>query len=155
MSCGAQSKRGACGPFPAVFLALLALLAPGCGQEEKRDISGNSPVFIELLLTSPNPLSYPRSPQSATALATFAYVDPYADLSTGVLLLRRCGEEPEERQEIPFSFVSEEVWGVGTFGLRLKLPADCAEGGYPFRVFVLDESGRASNQIEMRYEITP
>jgi len=155
MRCAVKTRLGRRGPCLLVVWACLHLGLQGCGGGEERELQGGSPVFIQLLLTAPSPLSYPRGPPTSSALATFAYVDPYAELATGVLLVRTCGQDEEQRQDIPFSFVTKDFAGVGTFGVRFELNTDCEVGEYPFRLFILDQGGRASNEVELRYEIEP
>ena len=136
-------------------LVVSMLLLFGCSEEANEDIEGNTPIFIELISFTPSPVSFPVDSGTQTAIGLFAYIDPYAALSIGVLLIKDCGQDPLQREEIPFLFVTAEVGGFGTFGAQFALNTNCDPGEYTARFFVMDKNGNTSSPIELHYEIVP
>ena len=128
-----------------LLLCAVSLLAP-CGQD-----SGQGTDAPTILPIGFEPKTFPRAPGTGVIVGFFGYVAPSADLSAGYLDIRPCGQDPEERLEVPFQDITERP--VGFFAVQWPVPTDCDPGDYVAQFWVLDRRGTVSNRFDVRYTI--
>ncbi len=138
-------------PLYPICLLCMFLLMQACGQDQQEGFEGtDAPTIIKIRLT---PTSFVSGPVTGIITGLFSYVDPNADLANGIFVIRECGQDPEQRLDVPFKDIDRRT--VGVFVVELQVSTDCQPGDYSALFSVIDERGNTSNTTGIHYTIEP